>query len=58
MLKLFADSGYQAPEFRNALAKIVLHQMFPILQPVPAPPQITLERVLLGLTRIARFDYD
>jgi len=31
--------------------------MFPFLQPVPAPLHIALERILLELTWIGRFDY-
>jgi hypothetical protein len=32
-------------------------RMSPFLQPVPVTPQITLEWILLGLTRIGHFDY-
>jgi hypothetical protein len=33
------------------------NQNVPVSQPFPAPPQIALGRILLGLTWIGRFDY-
>jgi hypothetical protein len=36
----------------------IQNRMLPLLQPVPATKQVTLERMLTGLTWIGRFDYD